>query len=671
MKPIWVLNKLKSPLLSWASDIVSFFNTQTLQDPSSKVLTFVLDRLDLTNLLIECGREGNLQLGSSIHASLIKQCEPFDLENRYLCRNDSVLWNSLLHLYSKWGQSLDAAKLFDKMLMKDTVSWNIMISGLLRDGQFDMSFGYFKRMRELGFSVDKATLTTILSAFDEPEFFYLNKMIHSLVILNGYEGQLAIGNALITSYFRCGCFDSGVRVFYEMVERNVITWTAMISGLAQNEHFAQSLNIFVMMCRGMTMPNSLTYLGSLMACSGLQALSVGRQIHGLLWKHGYQSDLHIVSALMDMYSKSGSMENAIQIFHSAEELDKVTMTVILVGFAQNGFEKEAIQIFKKMVKVGSDIDQNVVSAILGVFGIDTSLGLGKQIHSIIIKRNFSCNPYVSNGLINMYSKCGELVESLRVFSWMPETNSISWNSMIAAFARHGDISQALELYEKMQLEGVQPTDVTFLSLLHACSHVGLVGKGLEFLASMVKDHGISPRTEHYACVVDMLGRAGLLNEAKMFIEGLPEKPGPLIWQALLGACSFYNDSELGKYAADQLFLATPDSPAPYVLLANIYSSERNWKERARTIKKMKERRVAKEIGISWIEIDKKVHSFVVGDQMHPQSETIYAVLAELFRLMTDEGYVPDKRFILYYLGHDDEEKAPTFGNLLEPTKYNL
>lgn len=671
MKPIWVLNKLKSPLLSWASDIVSFFNTQTLQDPSSKVLTFVLDRLDLTNLIIECGREGNLQLGSSIHASLIKQCEPFDLENRYLCRNDSVLWNSLLHLYSKWGQSLDAAKLFDKMLMKDTVSWNIMISGLLRDGQFDMSFGYFKRMRELGFSVDKATLTTILSAFDEPEFFYLNKMIHSLVILNGYEGQLAIGNALITSYFRCGCFDSGVRVFYEMVERNVITWTAMISGLAQNEHFAQSLNIFVMMCRGMTMPNSLTYLGSLMACSGLQALSVGRQIHGLLWKHGYQSDLHIESALMDMYSKSGSMENAIQIFHSAEELDKVTMTVILVGFAQNGFEKEAIQIFKKMVKVGSDIDQNVVSAILGVFGIDTSLGLGKQIHSIIIKRNFSCNPYVSNGLINMYSKCGELVESLRVFSWMPETNSISWNSMIAAFARHGDISQALELYEKMQLEGVQPTDVTFLSLLHACSHVGLVGKGLEFLASMVKDHGISPRTEHYACVVDMLGRAGLLNEAKMFIEGLPEKPGPLIWQALLGACSFYNDSELGKYAADQLFLATPDSPAPYVLLANIYSSERNWKERARTIKKMKERRVAKEIGISWIEIDKKVHSFVVGDQMHPQSETIYAVLAELFRLMTDEGYVPDKRFILYYLGHDDEEKAPTFGNLLEPTKYNL
>lgn len=621
------------------------------RNPSSETSRFVLEHAqDVSLLLSICGREGYTNLGASLHASIIKHHDYFNLENRCDLRNAIVVWNSLLSMYLRCGGLLYAVKLFDNMPMKDTVSWNTMISGFLRNGQFDVGFGYFKRMRELGFlRFDKATLTTILSALEAPEFCYLSKMIHGLVFVNGFEREITVGNALITSYFKGGCFSSGRRVFDEMFERNVITWTAMVSGLAQNELFEESLEFFVMMRCGMAEPNSLTYLSSLMACSGLQALSEGRQIHALLWKQGIQSDLCIESALMDMYSKCGSVADACQIFESAEELDEVSMTVILVGFAQNGFEEEAIQIFKKMVKAGIEIDPNMVSAILGVFGVDTSLGLGKQIHSLIIKKNFSCNPYVGNGLINMYSKCGELEESVKVFSRMPETNPISWNSMIAAFARHGDGFKALQLYEDMKLEGVQPTDVTFLSLLHACSHVGLVERGMEFFNSMAKDHGISPRTEHHACVVDMLGRAGLLIEAKNFIEGLPEAPGPLVWQALLGACSIHCDPEMGKYAADQLFSSTPESPAPYVLLANIYSSEGRWKERAGTIKRMKEMGVAKETGISWIEIQKKVHSFVVGDRMHPQAEIIYTVLAGLFRLMTDEGYVPDKRFILYYL----------------------
>lgn len=597
-----------------------------------------------------------MHLGSSLHASIIKHFQFFNLENRYITCNAIAIWNSLLSMYSRCGKLLDAVKLFDTMPMQDTVSWNTMISGFLRNGEFDVGFGYFKRMRELGYHrFDKATLTTILSALDGPEFCYLNKMLHGLVLLNGYEGEVTVGNALITSYCKCGCFSSGRQVFDEMFERNVISWTAMISGLAQNEFYDESLKLFVRMRCGTSEPNSLTYLSSLMACSGLQALSEGRQIHALLWKQGIQSDLCIESALMDMYSKCGNVGDARQIFESAEELDEISMTVILVGFAQNGFEEEAIQIFKKMVKAEIEIDPNMVSAILGVFGVETSLGLGKQIHSLIIKKNFACNPYVSNGLINMYSKCGELEESVKVFNSMPQTNSISWNSMIAAFARNGDGLTALQLYEEMKLEGVQPTDVTFLSLLHGCSHSGLVEKGMEFLNSMAKDHGISPRTEHYACVVDMLGRAGLLTEAKSFIERLSEKPGPLVWQALLGACSIHSDPETGNYAAEQLFSATPESPAPYILLANIYSSKGRWKERARTIKRMKEMGVAKETGISWIEIEKKVHSFVVEDRMHPQVEIIYAVLSELFRLMTDEGYVPDKKYILYYLDRDGKD----------------
>ncbi|KAK4850944.1 hypothetical protein QYF36_011226 [Acer negundo] len=639
MSSKWVFHKLSSHQ-HFCSSLISPFKTKISQDPSK----IVLNHVDISHLLTICAREGHLHLGSSLHASFIKNND-----------NVTVIWNSLLSLYLKCGRVADAVELFDEMPVRDTVSWNTMVSGFLRNGDFDKGFGLFKRFLELGFyQLDQASFTTVLSACDRPELGSFNKIIHGLVFSSGYMEEITVGNALITSYFKCGCSNSGRQVFNEMCERNVITWTAIISGLVQNLLYEDGLRLFVEMRHGLVNPNTLTYLGSLMACSGLQALSEGRQIHGVLWKLGIQTDFCIESALMDMYSKCRSVEDAWRIFESAEELDEVSMTVILVGFAQNGFEEEAIQFFVKMVKAGIEIVPNMVSAVLGVFGVDTSLGLGKQIHSLIIKRSFTANPFVSNGLINLYSKCGDLEESIKVFNRMPHRNSISWNSMIAAFARHGDGSRALQLYEEMRLEGVEPTDVTFLSLLHACSHVGLVEKGMEFLKSMTEVHRMPPRTEHYTCIVDMLGRAGLLNEAKSFIEGLPVKPDVPVWQALLGACSIHGDSEIGKYAADQLFLASPESPATFILMANICSSKGRWKERARIIKRMKEMGVDKDTGVSWIEIEKEIHSFVVDDRLHPQTEIIYRVLVELFGLMIDEGYVPDNRFIFHYLNKEEK-----------------
>ncbi|PQQ06519.1 pentatricopeptide repeat-containing protein [Prunus yedoensis var. nudiflora] len=405
MKSRWVFqfqNLNSHYLSSCASSLISPFKAKVHQNPSAETTSrLILNHVDISLLLSLCGKEGNFPLGSSLHASIIKNPEFFYPESQD-----------------------DYLKLFDNMGMKDTVSWNTMISGFLRNREFDVGFGYFKQMSGSDFyRFDRATLTSILAA------------------LMGLRR----------------------RVFDEMFERNVITWTAVISGLAQNELYVESLELFLEMRSGVVDPNSLTYLASLTACSGLQTISVGRQIHGLAWKLGIQSDLCIESALMDMYSKCGSVEDAWRIFESTEELDEISMTVILVGFAQNGFESEAIQIFAKMMKAGIEIDPNMVSAVL----------------------------------------------------------------------------------------------------------------------------------------------------------------------------------EIGKYAADQLLLAAPETPAPYVLLANIYSSEGRWKERARTIKGMKEMGVAKETGISWIEIENEVQSFVVGDRMHPQAEIIYGVLAELYRLMTDEGYVPN------------------------------
>lgn len=653
MKSKRVFQKFESYLPNCIPPRSSPLKTLGLRSPS---IDTCLNYVDVSFVLALCGREGYLHVGSSLHASIIKNFGFFIGSNRNSVRNVIVIWNSLLTMYSKCGQLRDASKVFDQMPIKDTISWNSRISGLFNNGDFERGLGVFKQLYESGlYQFDQATLTTVLTACDKPEFCSVSRMVHSLVFLYGYEQEISVGNALITSYFRCRCFSSGMRVFYEMPGKNVVTWTAVISGLAQGRFYEESLRLFGKMHGGPVDPNSLTYLSSLTACSGLQAVREGRQIHGLVWKLGVHFDLCFESALMDMYSKCGCLEDAWKIFESAEEVDEVSMTVILVGLAQNGYEKESIQVFLKMVKNGVAIDPNMVSAILGVFGVDTSLSLGKQIHSMIVKKGFDSNCFVNNGLINMYSKCGDLEDSIKIFSRMPQRNCVSWNSMIAAFARHGNGSRALDLYEEMRSEGVQPTDVTFLSLLHACAHVGLVEKGMQFLESIAKDYGITPRMEHYACAVDMMGRAGLLDEAKKFIEGLPEKPGVLVWQALLGACGIQGNSEMGKYAADQLLLQAPESPAPYVSLANIYSSEGRWRERARTIKKMKEKGVTKETGISWIEIEKQMHSFVVEDRMHPHAEIIYGVLGELFKLMKDEGYVPDHRFILFYLDSPTKE----------------
>ncbi|XP_059313127.1 pentatricopeptide repeat-containing protein At3g05340 [Lycium ferocissimum] len=649
----WIFLNPRPVFPSYLSTLLFHFQAFSSVNP----LSFPVNPARRISLLLSIyGKEGNVRLGSSIHASILKDPQFVFPGNQFNTQDTIVVWNSLVTMYTRCSRTHDAVQVFDEMPVRDIVSWNSIVSGFISNGNFKMGFGYFKEMVGSGcFKFDHASLTTILSACDGLDFIRVSKVMHGLVILSGMEREMSVSNALITSYFRCGCANSGRQVFDEMVVRNVISWTAVISGLAQNELCKESLDFFVKMQGDVVEPNYLTYLSALLACSGMKALDEARQIHGIVWKLGFQSDLCIESALMDVYSKCGSVQDAWQMFESAEVLDTIAMTVMLVGFAQNGYEEEALQIFVKMVRVGVDIDPDVLSAILGVFGSDTSLGLGKQVHSLIIKKGFISNSFVSNGLINMYSKCGELEESVEIFNSIARRNSVSWNSIIAAYARHGNAYRALQLYEEMRSDGVDPTDVTFISLLHACSHVGLVNKGMEFFESIESMYGMTPRMEHYAAVVDLLGRAGLLSEAKSFIEGLPVKPDILIWQALLGACSIHGDAEMGKYAADQWLLTSPDNPVPFVLLANIYSSRGRWKERARTIRKLKETGVAKETGTSWIEIEKEVHRFVVADQMHPRAMIIYSTLLELFRHMRDEGYVPDNKFILYYMDGDETE----------------
>ncbi|ONK68258.1 uncharacterized protein A4U43_C05F9370 [Asparagus officinalis] len=598
-------------------------------------VTLSFDPVKISALLSLCGQQKYLTLGSSIHASIFKLSPLLDPQNL------TLLSNSLISMYSKCNKLPEATVVFNQRASTDTITWNSIIMGHLINNEPGAGFGYLQRMRRSGFELDPATLTTVLSVCAKPEMRYACEMMHCLIVSSGFEQIVPVGNALVSSYFKCGCASCAYKVFGEMRERNVVTWTAMVSGLAHCEFFEEGLILFREMRREDQEANSLTYSSSLLACSGLRALREGKQIHGLVLKSGFELDLCVKSALMDLYSKCGVMEDACMMFRSCEQLDEVALTVMLVGLAQNGFEENALKLFVEMVGKSIEIDANMVSAVLGAFDVYAPFALGKQIHSSVIKKGLGNNVFVCNGLINMYSKCGELRDSIKIFDSMVQRNAVSWNSMIAAFARHGYGSTALQLYENMKLEGIEPTDVTYISLLHACSHVGSVNKGMEFLDLMLKVHHIEPRIEHYSCVVDMLGRAGLLKEAQNFIEGLMINPKALLWQALLGACGIYGALDIGKYAAERLLLEERDSSSAHVLLANIYSSEGKWEERARIAMKMKEMGVKKDTGLSWIEVGMETHSFVVEDKAHSQSEAIYEVLHKLISIIGEEDHLHD------------------------------
>ncbi|KAG8067188.1 hypothetical protein GUJ93_ZPchr0005g14864 [Zizania palustris] len=588
-----------------------------MRDASSQLLNYA----HLSGLLARCGRAGDLRLGAALHATVVKNPEHFGLcSSRSCIRHVLVSWNALVAMYARCGRREDAARVFDEMRVRDAVSWNSLLAAFPRAEDALALFRRMLRSAAAARACDRATFTTVLSACARAGADSLPActMVHGLVVSCGLEAEVPVGNALVTAYFECGSPGSSERAFHGMAEKNVVTWTAMISGMARAELYKESFTLFQQM-RCMVDANNATYSCALLACAGSLAAREGQQVHGLVVKSGFEDDLHVESGLMDVYSKCGLMEDALTVFRLCQEPDEVFLTVILVGFAQNGLEEKAFELFAEMAGSGINIDANTVSAVLGAFGASAPFALGKQIHALVIKKCFGGNTYVCNGLVNMYSKCGELRESVQMFDEMPSKNSVSWNSIIAAFARHGHGSEVFRLFESMKADGAKPTDVTFLSLLHGCSHVGSAKKGLEILNSMASQYGVLPRMEHYTCVVDMLGRAGLLDDAKSFIEDGAFADSSLLWQALMGACSFHGNCEVGEHAAEKLLLLDPNCTAAYVLLSNIYSSEGRWDDRAKVMKRMREMGLRKDTGKSWIELEKDVHSFVVRSSSQPDS----------------------------------------------------
>eukprot|EP01018_Ginkgo_biloba_P006084 Gb_02808 [translate_table: standard] len=479
------------------------------------------------------------------------------------------------------------------------------------------------------------------------------KQVHTRMFVSGLDQNIVIGTKLVTMYAKCGRVEDARLVFDYMPKRNVFSYNTMIGGYTRDGYCKEALQIYDRMQQAGIQADNFTFAFVLKACATLLTLQESKGIHNHIVRTGFESDVFVGAALIDMYVKCGSIEDARQVFDKMSRRDLVLWTVMISGYAKNGYDNEALAVFYQMQLAGVTSD---LVALVSVLSACTHLGAlqqGKCIHDYIIRRGFESDVNVVNALIDMYAKCGNIEIARQLFDKMSKRDVISWSAMIAGYGMHGLGDSALALFVQMQETDMKPNSITFICVLSACSHAGLVEKGWEYFDCMTRDYSITPSLKHYTCMVDLLGRAGYLEEAQSFINKMPFEPDAGVWGALLGGCRIHSNIELGEFAANQLFELEPENAGYYVLLSNIYAAAGRWDGVARVRTLMKDRRLKKTPGCSLIEVNNTVHTFVVEDRSHPQYEQIYAKLVNLSVQMKEAGYVPDTNFVL----HDLEEEV--------------
>ncbi|KAJ7520278.1 hypothetical protein O6H91_20G076300 [Diphasiastrum complanatum] len=598
-------------------------------------------------LLKGCSKRKALAEGKQVHA-LIAQS---------VLDSNIFLANTLVHMYSKCGSVLDAHKVFSNMPQRNVYSWTAIISAYADSGQGEEAINLFQQMRRTGLAPDKVVFVVVLKACASLAALEQGKQLHSDIFKRGFQSDVIVGSTLVDMYAKCGCTDDARELFNNMSERNVVSWNAMIGGYAQNGLGKEALALYEQMKQEGVQPNIVTFTIVLSACASLAALEQGKQLHFDIIKRGFQPDVIVGSTLVDMYAKCGCIEDARELFNSMSKRDVVSWSAMIAGYAQNGLGKEALALYEQMKQEGVQPDIVTFTSVLSACASLAALEQGKQLHFDIIKRGFQLDVIVGSTLVDMYAKCGCIEDARELFNNMSERNVVSWTAMIAGYAQNGLGKEALALYEQMKQEGVQPNNITFTCILSACAHSRLVDEGRYVFDSMCKDHDVSPTKEHYACMVDLLARAGCWADAELFINKMPIQPDSVVWMSLLGAARNHGHLEIGRRAFDLVVKLDPKNAAPYVLLSNIYAAAGRKDELAKIRNEMKDAGVKKMPGCSWIEVDKQVHAFVVGDATHPQSKEILAELDRLAGLMKEAGYIPDLSFVLDNVEDEEKEKA--------------
>ncbi|KAL3536092.1 hypothetical protein ACH5RR_004553 [Cinchona calisaya] len=478
------------------------------------------------------------------------------------------------------------------------------------------------------------------------------KQIHTQLTVNGLLRNLIVANKLLYMYTTHRAITEAHALFCGFSEKNSMSWSVMVGGFAKNGDFVDCFRTFREYMRSGDRPDNYTLPFVIRVCRDTMDLQMGRLFHHVVCKYGLQSDPFVAATLVDMYAKCKVLKDAQKLFDRMLERDLVTWTVMIGAHTECGSADAALLLFDRMQEEGIVLDSVAMVNVVNACAKLGAMHKARLVHDYISRKQFSMSVVLGTAMIDMYAKCGSVDSAREIFNRMGIKNVVTWSAMIAAYGYHGRGREALELFFMMLTTGMAPNSITFVSILYACSHSGMVEDGLRLVSVMQQEYGVRPSVKHFTCVVDLLGRAGRLDEALNLIENMTVEKDEGLWGALLGACRIHGHVELAEKAARSLLELQPENPGHYVLLANIYARAGKWKNVARVRELMTHQRLKKVPGWTWIEVDNKIHQFSVGDHAHPQSKEIYENLNCLCNKLELAGYVPDTNYVL----HDVDEE---------------
>ncbi|KAG8075942.1 hypothetical protein GUJ93_ZPchr0006g41959 [Zizania palustris] len=507
----------------------------------------------------------------------------------------------------------------------------IAFSRLCVDGPLRAALALLPDLAAAGLRADPVTVCRLIKLCVRHGTASDGRLIHRHVFDSGHGGapfgsSLFVSNSLVSMYAKFGLLDDALRLFDGMPQKNVVSWTTVVAAMANaGGRKEEALRFLVAMLREGVAPNMYTFSSVLGACSTPGVLAA---LHGSIAKVGLESDVFVRSSLIDAYMKLGDVDGGRRVFDEMVTCDLIVWNSIIAGFAQSGDGVGAIELFMRMKEAGFLSNQGTLTSVLRACTGMVMLEVGRQVHAHVVK--YDEHLILHNALLDMYCKCGSLQDADALFNRMCQRDVISWSTMISGLAQNG-----------RSIEALKPR--------RSC------GRWLVLLRSMEKLFGIQPEREHYNCMVDLLGRAGKLDEAVKFIHDMNFQPDSVIWRTLLGACRMHKKVNLAAHAAKEILKLEPDDQGAHILLSNTYADLRQWADAEKSWKVMRDRGVKKEPGRSWIELCKQVHLFIAGDLSHPYSEGIIQELSRLFCRVTNFGYAPQTEFVLQDLASEQKE----------------
>ncbi|CAK9328313.1 unnamed protein product [Citrullus colocynthis] len=514
------------------------------------------------------------------------------------------LGSSILNFLVKTGDIMSAQFFFHQMVEKDVVCWNVMIGGFMQEGLFSEGYNVFLDMLYNKIEPSAVTMTILIQSCGEMRNLKFGKCIHSYVLGFGMSSDTRVLTSLIDMYCKSGDVESARWIFDTMPLRNLVSWNVMISGYVQNGFLVETLYLFRMLVMNDGGFDSGTAVSLIQLCSHTADLDGGKILHGCIYRRGLDLNLVLSTAIVDLYAKCGSLAYASSVFERMKNKNVISWTAMLVGLAQNGHARDALKLFYQMQNERVAFNALTLVSLVQCCALLGLLREGRCVHAILTRFHFASEVVVITALIDMYAKCGKINSAEKVFKYgFTPKDVILYNAMISGYGMHGLGRKALCVYHQMNLEGLQPNESTFVSLLSACSHSGLVEQGISLFQNMEKDHDVTPTDKLYACFVDLLCRAGRLRQAEELINQMPFVPTSGILETLLNGCLLYKDVELGVKFADRLLSLESRNPSIYITLSNIYAEASRWDSVKYVRGLMTEQELKKIPGYSSIEVN--------------------------------------------------------------------